>query len=325
MNQTAFQEMTVFATPVLRDAPSSEYAVNEQTPDLLPIDPLIRTGGRESGGRGLTAVLDRINRSESRFAIEVPCECFEILESGQVDASLCIRGTVTDISSGGIGIQLDSLPPPRLRWLLVGVDRGGQHYMPVQIEKIEESPDGCVRLHTSFGGSLWHLFQQELWVPKFDVNRSQYCLPFNPAIWLSLEMIGAVTRQSLDYVASCNDCGGMVTTRFGCPHCLSAHVEQTRMIHHYACAHVDIAERFETGTEICCPKCRGRRLIIGADYEYLEGPSRCEDCGHGAMQLPPLAHCMSCGRRSLLTETKTQEIIGYHVHRFSYLDLVSHA
>ncbi len=44
------------------------------------------------------------------------------------------------------------------------------------------------------------------------------------------------------------------------------------MIHHFACANVDFVDRFDQGNEIVCPKCRGRKMIIGADYEYLDGP-----------------------------------------------------
>ena len=94
------------------------------------------------------------------------------------------------------------------------------------------------------------------------------------------------------------------------------------MIHHFACANVDFMERFDQGGEIVCPKCLGRKMIIGADYEYLEGPTQCFECGHNDLEEILIGHCMNCSNRFPFEKATSLEIIGYRVNRLEPLALL---
>ena len=48
------------------------------------------------------------------------------------------------------------------------------------------------------------------------------------------------------------------------------------MIHHFACAHVGPLREFEGAEGLTCPKCLTKKLVVGADYEFLDGVHLCE-------------------------------------------------
>ena len=97
------------------------------------------------------------------------------------------------------------------------------------------------------------------------------------------------------------------------------------MIHHFACANVDFVENFELDNELCCQKCRTRRLIIGSDYEYLEGPNMCHDCGQANLEKIQIGHCLSCEYRFPSETAYSMEIIGYRVNRLDILGFIGTA
>lgn len=262
-------------------------------------------------------------RQDVRYDVSRPCLGFPVAENGQVDPERILVGVVMNASQEGIAIVCDIAPPEWLRYLLLGIDFDSSlpKFCPVEIQRVEMQENGLIRWGCRRGGPLVNLFRQAEWLPRLNCDRWQYQLPLDPAVWLSLEAMGGVERQVLDRVAVCSSCRAVVTTRWGCGHCLSAFVTPTRMIHHYACAHVDLVEKFCGDNRIQCPKCQAQHILVGADFEYLEGPLVCQECGQSALDRTPVAHCLGCGTRSLLAETETQEIIAYQVRGFTPWEL----
>ena len=60
-------------------------------------------------------------------------------------------------------------------------------------------------------------------------------------------------------------------------------------------------------------------MIIGADYEYLDGPNMCYDCGQANLEKIQIGHCLSCEHRFPMTMAHEMEIIGYRVSRLDIL------
>ena len=126
----------------------------------------------------------------------------------------------------------------------------------------------------------------------------------------------------IDRVLLCPECGGLPTFRNGCPACGSARVNSPKMIHHFACAHIGHVEDFELAGELVCPKCRTRRMVMGTDFEYLQGPYVCLDCNRSDVALQSVGHCLSCGLRFPAHQAAEKELIAYHVNRLVPLDFI---
>ena len=84
-----------------------------------------------------------------------------------------------------------------------------------------------------------------------------------------------------------------------------------------------MVKEFDQGDELVCPKCRQRKLVIGADFEYLSGPYQCLDCNWSDTQLELVGQCQACELRFPIQQAVEEELIGYHVHRLDPLALVS--
>jgi hypothetical protein len=100
-------------------------------------------------------------------------------------------------------------------------------------------------------------------------------------------------------------------------------VTSSRLIHHFACAHVDYISAFEGVGELVCPKCRTRGMIVGTDFEYLNGPYRCLECDRTHTDLANIGECLNCHLRFPLHKAREEDLIGYHVNRLDPLAFVN--
>ena len=122
-------------------------------------------------------------------------------------------------------------------------------------------------------------------------------------------------RVPLDRIIECPDCEAVPTFRPGCGSCGSAWVDHESLIHHYACAHVGPESEFRSSANdgLSCPKCRTNDLVVGADFDQVEGCMKCNDCGSVFNQPEMICHCLACQRRFPASEGKIHDIYGYQV------------
>ena len=286
------------------------------------------------------------HRSSARYDLSNAAVCYYVLPSGEVEIQSAIPAVLVDGSIGGMQLWVDSVVPAVGRELLVGIEHAGNELAwfgtrvvegkrVVEGTRVVESTRaikgtqkdiGHSELHLAFAGSTYDLFQQNIIAPVLDRQDMKYRLPTSDAALKSLVAVGAAHRLSLDFVSVCPACQGIPTVRSGCGMCLSSHTETKKMIHHYACANVDFVENFEFETngrtEIFCKKCRCRNMIVGSDYEYLDGPNDCQDCGQSNLELTKIGHCLSCSNRFPLETAHNLELIGYRVKRLDILDII---
>ena len=137
--------------------------------------------------------------------------------------------------------------------------------------------------------------------------------------WVDL---GVLYPQIADRVLTCPECSAMPTFHKGCKGCGGINVASERLIHHYACAHVGRVSEFEQASCIGCPKCRAKNLIVGADFEYLNGPFVCGDCGWNDTDLELVGYCRVCHLRFPSSMCSEEELVGYHVNRLDPLVLI---
>jgi Zn finger protein HypA/HybF involved in hydrogenase expression len=131
--------------------------------------------------------------------------------------------------------------------------------------------------------------------------------------------LGVLRQYLVDRVLLCDRCGSIPSWRNGCHVCGSGRIHRDRLVHHFACAHVGRASEFETAAGLQCPKCRSANLIVGSDYEFIEGPVECYDCGAKGGQPTMAAMCHRCHRRFSLEEAEERLLHAYHVERLDPL------
>ena len=199
---------------------------------------------------------------------------------------------------------------------LVGVKRPDSLFAYATVRWLHRSTkDGKTRL----GGSFLTGDDDPLDPSKLSPRLNKASLQLAPALsqftieqWAQL---GVARPFVIDRVLGCPTCQAMPTFRNGCPTCGSPGVGCTRLIHHFACAHVAKAGEFERDGSLGCPKCRARNLVVGADFEHLDGPASCRDCGWSGSSAVLIGECLSCGRRFPGSDAREMEVIQYHVER----------
>ena len=126
---------------------------------------------------------------------------------------------------------------------------------------------------------------------------------------------GMFSPQLLDRVLVCPRCEALPSFRHGCPCCGSGRVEQETLIHHFACAWVSSVADFESAEGLSCPKCRAKKLTVGADFEYQRGPLQCLDCQWRPAELEYVGHCLRCNFRFPAHQALIKDLVAYHARR----------
>lgn len=122
------------------------------------------------------------------------------------------------------------------------------------------------------------------------------------------------TPYLVDRVRACPKCA-LTHLLFSevCPACSSPDFERVPVIHHFACGHTDVSQRFGTGDDLTCPKCAKPLRQIGRDYERPVECQSCRACGTLASELKIVVRCASC--RHVCTPETTAECLvhGYEL------------
>lgn len=262
-----------------------------------------------------------------RYELTLPAICYPVSVSNEVDRAARITAIVGNVSSSGLMLVTDAAQPYPGLDLVVGVERnqGQFEFCAGTVVASKRNSRGLIEIHLQFGGYMNELLLSEMIFPVLDRTRMQFGLPFSERTLASLCKLGAMAAETLDVVLVCPHCQALPTLRDGCSLCLSSKVTTSKMIHHFACANVDFLGKFETPDGLCCQKCRTRNLIIGSDYEYLDGPQTCQDCGKSHLETIPIGHCLNCEHRFPLATAKRMEIVGYRVNRLDTLALIDSA
>lgn len=275
---------------------------------------------REQRISKLTA-FEKNERKNTRYEISNSVVCYPVLESGEIAMSYSMVGIALNIGYGGVKVLVDSIEPKPGMELVIGIEQspGDYRFCAGTVISTRKSGESGFETGIEFRGYMHEVLQCEQIIPVLDRQEMQYELPFPANVMASLCKVGAATSTILDSMLLCANCRGIPTLREGCSMCLSSNVRSSKMIHHFGCAHVDFVENFEQGDELVCQKCRCRSMIIGADYEYLDGPNMCYDCGQANLEKIQIGHCLSCEHRFPMTMAHEMEIIGYRVSRLDIL------
>ena len=208
--------------------------------------------------------------------------------------------------------------------LIIGVetDDGNPHFATVDVRSFVEG-EGIIRIGCQFVPPDEDLLRPQNLMPCLDPNSLRLQPELSKNVLHELKQAGVLQRVLVNRAYLCPECGSLPTFRSGCRSCGSARLVSSRLIHHFACAHVDYIAAFEGRGEMVCPKCRTRGLIVGTDFEYLNGPYRCLECDWSDATFEDVGQCLQCRLRFPIHKSREEDLIGYHVHRLDPLALIN--
>lgn len=160
-------------------------------------------------------------------------------------------------------------------------------------------------------------FAVDLLRPRIDSRTLHFGYPGGEARLMHWLDLGVLHRYLIDRVMVCPACETLPTWRKGCNQCGSGRIDQDRLVHHFACAHVGPANEFETPAGLQCPKCRTQKLIVGSDFEYINGPLKCFDCSSSGGLPAMSALCHRCFARFDADDALEKLLYGYSVERLN--------
>jgi ribosomal protein S27E len=108
---------------------------------------------------------------------------------------------------------------------------------------------------------------------------------------------GMLCRRFFERLHVCHFCdSSRLHAREVCAKCLSSHLTEHSLIHHYACGCQAVQPVFEAGAAYICPKCRTELRHYGVDYDKPGSVMTCECCGE-TMSEPEVGFlCLECHR-----------------------------
>jgi CheY-like chemotaxis protein len=123
---------------------------------------------------------------------------------------------------------------------------------------------------------------------------------------------GLVERLFFERFHVCSSCGSSrLNVREECPACLSSHLQDTALIHHFRCAHQAAETDFIRGPHLICPKCRQQLRHYGSDYDKPGMITVCCDCGAVSAEPAIGFACLDCGVRTDGHAATTRDIFAY--------------
>ncbi|SMP76395.1 hypothetical protein SAMN06265222_12131 [Neorhodopirellula lusitana] len=261
---------------------------------------------------------------ESRYALTRGVFAIPIMHDNSPDAGNSAEGLTIALSHDGATFELATTTrPATAKWLLGIEDDNGQLGFKTVVAKSVSQAGLGLRVSAAFVAPVDDPLSDDNLTPMLNKQDLTFHTKLPQIVlnqWVSL---GVLKPQLIDRVLVCRSCGSLPTLRRGCRNCGSVEVKSQRLIHHFACAHVDHVSSFDRGTELACPKCLGKDLVVGSDFEYLAGPLQCPECQWSDTELLTIARCGNCGDECSLDQTVEKEMVQYRVKRLESLALVT--
>jgi TackOD1 domain-containing protein len=273
------------------------------------------------GGRPGDTPCER-RRDHARCLMQKPLLAVPVLADGSPDWEHRLLGNSLDLSPEGIGLELVTAAElPGSAWVLLLQEADGSlQSAGIEIRYQKRDGAGPLKVGARFGGLGEEILRPANLTPTFRPDTMQLTLGFPESVLSQWAEIGILHLVQVDRVQVCPKCHGLPSFRRGCQSCGSARVSCDQLIHHFPCAYVGFVSAFEGPQgELICPKCRTRRLVVGSDYEYLNGPYRCQDCQWSDTELEQIAQCVRCQFRFPGFQAAELELKGYHAHRLDAL------
>ncbi len=255
-----------------------------------------------------------------RFSVTLPAVVVPIDDDG--GPGLELASTTLEVSNNELTLLAEFASEPLPDLAMVGVETGSHGFSYAAFQWLEQtSEETGLRLVGRLLSRATDPFHESKLLPKLNPRSHRFAPKLSEDILRQWALRGVLEWRPIDRVKSCPQCMGLATFRDGCPRCGNAYTKTMQLIHHFPCAHVAPVSEYETDG-LVCPKCRDRDLVVGADFEYLDGPCCCSDCNWTDAQPALLGECLSCGLRFNGTKAHEIDVIQFYVPRLNLADLV---
>jgi predicted amidophosphoribosyltransferase len=127
-----------------------------------------------------------------------------------------------------------------------------------------------------------------------------------------LTNVHLLNAKLLDKVIVCPTCGSpSVSSKYNCPRCSSFDIGKASIIEHIRCGFIGSKERFVSGNQLVCPKCRN--TISEMDYRKIGTSFECNSCS-SRFESPKMSHkCNSCEDVFTYKEARYDPIYQYEL------------
>lgn len=263
-------------------------------------------------------------RSCNRYPIIRSALVIPIGPGGRPDWDRRLPAITSELSREGLDLEVD-VPHLTVQDCIVGVERrdGVLCYAGLEVRNSSVLSPHRLRIGGPFGGRGQEILAPASLTPRFDPVSMHMTHAIATDILAAWCKVDVLRRTLLDRVQVCPRCSAVPTFRPGCRSCGSGRVIEERLIHHFSCAHVGPVATFEQEENLACPKCRTRKLIVGADFEYQSGVVRCQDCHWSGTDAEQVGQCLRCNFRFPSSNALIQDLTAYHVYRLDPLALIS--
>jgi len=110
---------------------------------------------------------------------------------------------------------------------------------------------------------------------------------------------------------SCNGCESVnVSQTFFCPNCHNSDFKQGRLIEHYECGYVALADEFE---DYECPQCQKSLKARGVDHKVTENYQVCQESDDKFQEPRSNYVCQKCNNKFPIEDAKWITSLGYQV------------
>ncbi len=141
-------------------------------------------------------------------------------------------------------------------------------------------------------------------------------LPLQLDILKSLQDLGIVRQEPVDYIRKCSYCGhhGLLL-KISCPLCGSTNTDQGKVIEHLNCGNIDLESHFISadGGGLVCRKCKKRLKAIGVDYVKPGSYCICMSCHKLSPEGRTQPICLNCARSLAADELKVEPLFAFVV------------
>lgn len=161
----------------------------------------------------------------------------------------------------------------------------------VLLQRLAAGPDEVLSPQSNLAAACGHTYEPARTLfdarPGEEIKQLEY-----------LADLGYLERQFFDriHLCICERRQFAINFREVCPHCASAHIDITDMIHHYACGYTGAEPEFQDGIRYVCPKCASELRHIGVDYEKVATNYVCTPCRHVFNEPDVSCRCLACAQ-----------------------------
>lgn len=259
-------------------------------------------------------------RKDPRYELTLPAVVFPLNDNGTPRSE--VVGTTLDISRSGIALLVESDTMGVGDCAVVGIECPDGVYRYATVEwRVRRLKLPAIRLGGRFLSRADDPLHPSQLAARFQPEKLQYAPAMDASLLSEWTSRGILRPHLVDRVLSCPECESLPTFRYGCPDCGAALTSRQKLIHHFACALVAPVDEF-SHDPLKCPKCQESNLVVGADFEYLEGPFDCDECNWSDSQLAMIAECMGCAKRFSAAEARSKEVYEYRMPRLDPKKLI---